>query len=87
MLGPNRHLLKLRASTLVVAISCWLFACLTRRLFHPRVTYGPMFQRDIERQQILDLSMNLMISNVWSCLECLRSLSLSFVVCFGLDTC
>jgi hypothetical protein len=50
MLGPNCHLLKLRASTLVVAISYWLFACLRHRLFRPRVTYGPMFQRDIERQ-------------------------------------
>jgi hypothetical protein len=45
------------------------------------------FKGILRGRQILDLSMNLMISNVWSCLECLRSLSLSFVVCFGLDTC
>jgi hypothetical protein len=45
------------------------------------------FKGTLRGRQILDLSMNLMISNVWSCLECLRSLSLSFVLCFGLDTC
>jgi hypothetical protein len=45
------------------------------------------FKGTLRGRQILDLSMNLMTSNVWSCLECLRSLSLSFVVCFGLDTC
>jgi hypothetical protein len=28
MLDPNRHLLKLRASALVVAISCWLLHAL-----------------------------------------------------------
>ena len=37
------------------------------------------FKGTLRGRQILDLSMNLMISNVWSCLECLRSLSLSLI--------
>jgi hypothetical protein len=75
MLGPNRHLLKLRASTLVVAISCWWFACLRRRLFHARVTYGLMFQRDIERQTNLRFIYE---SDDIQCVELLRMSKVPF---------
>jgi hypothetical protein len=81
MLGPNRHLLKLRASALVVAISCWMFACLTRRLFHPRVTYGPMFQRDIERQANLRFIYE---SDDIQCVELLRMSKVPFFELCGL---
>ena len=81
MLGPNRHLLKLRASALVVAISCWLFACLRRRIFHPRVTYGPMFQRDIERQANLRFIYE---SDDIQCVELLRMSKVPFFELCGL---
>ena len=81
MLGPNRHLLKLRASSLVVAISCWLFACLRRRIFHPRVTYGPMFQRDIERQANLRFIYE---SDDIQCVELLRMSKVPFFELCGL---
>jgi hypothetical protein len=55
MLGPNRHLLKLRASALVVAISCWLFACLRHRIFHPRVTYFYMLREIVICSDVLCL--------------------------------
>ena len=69
MVPPNRHLLKLRAAALVVAISCWMFAWLRHRRCTPSITYGPMLQRDIERQANLQFIYQ---SNDVQCVELLR---------------
>ncbi|TVU35706.1 hypothetical protein EJB05_17607, partial [Eragrostis curvula] len=51
---PTRHLLSCRVAVLVVAISVWVFLRFRRRILErPAIAYGPMLERDIERQNNL----------------------------------